>query len=219
MSEVEFLLWVRGPGLVIAVAVSVLGWLLRLVEIYGTGRKGDVAPPRDPTPGSGWRTVLSRSVPTRGMRKHSPVSLVGGYIFHLGLFITFFLSIPHIEFIRGIFGFGWPGLPSPLVDFVAVITWITLLVVLVSRLTDRVKRFLSDWADYWAWLVTFLPVLTGWMAYHHVLLSYTTMLAIHILAVEVLLISLPFGKLSHLATLWVSRWYNGDSFARKGVAS
>ncbi len=219
MNEVELLLWVRGPGLVIAVAVFALGGLLRLIEIYGIGRKRDLAPPRDPTPGSGWRTVLSRSVPTREMLKRSPVSHVGGYLFHIGLFITFFLFIPHIAFIRDVFGVGWPGLPSPLVDFVAVITLVALLVVLASRLTDPVKRYLSNAGDYWGWLVTFLPVLTGWMAYHHTALSYTTMLALHILSVELLLISLPFGKLSHAATLWVSRWYNGESFARKGVAS
>lgn len=218
-NEVEFLLWVRGPGLAIAVAVFIGGLVLRLIEIYSVGRARDLAPPRDPMVGSGSRTLWARSLPAEGMLKRSPVSYIGGYIFHVGLFVTFFLYIPHIEFIRNVLGIGWPGLPSPLVDLVAVITLITLVVVLISRITDPVKRFLSNTGDWWGWLVTFLPVLTGWMAYHHLLLSYTTMLAIHILTVELLLISLPFGKLSHFATLWISRWYNGNAFARKGVAS
>ena len=45
------------------------------------------------------------------------------------------------------------------------------------------------------------------------------MLAIHILSVEALLILLPFTKLFHAFSVFVSRWYNGDIFGRKGVAS
>ena len=70
-----------------------------------------------------------------------------------------------------------------------------------------------------AWTVTFLPLLTGYMAYHHLLLDYTLMLAVHILSVELLLVVFPFTKLTHMATLFISRWYNGEWFGRKGVAS
>jgi nitrate reductase gamma subunit len=65
--------------------------------------------------------------------------------------------------------------------------------------------------------VTFLPVLTGWMAVQHLLLPYTLMLAIHILSVEILLVVLPFTKLFHAFTLFGSRWYNGRVNGHKGV--
>jgi nitrate reductase gamma subunit len=61
-------------------------------------------------------------------------------------------------------------------------------------------------------------VLTGYLAVKHLLLPYTTMLAIHILSVELFLVMLPFTKLIHTFTVFVSRWYNGDISGRKGVA-
>jgi nitrate reductase gamma subunit len=57
------------------------------------------------------------------------------------------------------------------------------------------------------------------MAIHHLLLPYTLMLAVHILSVELMLAALPFTKLSHAYTLFLARWYNGASSARKGVAA
>jgi len=92
-----------------------------------------------------------------------------------------------------------------------------MLLVLVDRLAKPVKRFLSTFEDYFSWAVTFLPVLTGFLAVKHMLLPYTTMLALHILSVEILLAVLPFTKLFHVFTLFGSRWYNGRINAHKGV--
>ena len=39
MNDLQFLTWVRGPGLDIAVSIFLLGVLWRLFEIYSLGRK------------------------------------------------------------------------------------------------------------------------------------------------------------------------------------
>ena len=96
---------------------------------------------------------------------------------------------------------------------------VALVVLLAHRLNNPVKRMLSGIGDYVAWTATLLPLLTGYMAYHHLLIEYTLMLALHLFSVELLLVVLPFTKLLHSFTLFISRWYNGDAFARKGVAS
>lgn len=217
MSETDFLQWVRGPGLNIAVGIFLLGVIWRLVEIYGLGRKADLSVPRQAPGASGMHTVFRRSLPPPGMMKRSPVSYIGGYVFHIGLAIIVFLFIPHIKFIDSVIGVSWPGLPSQVVDLVTVITLLAMIVMLVDRITKPVKRYLSGFEDYFTWAVTFLPVLTGWMAVQHLLLSYTTMLALHILSVELLLVVLPFTKLFHAFTLFGSRWYNGKVNAHKGV--
>jgi nitrate reductase gamma subunit len=104
------------------------------------------------------------------------------------------------------------------VDAVAVVAMIGLLAVLASRLTNTVKRLLSTFQDYFVWLLTLLPLLTGYMAYHHLLLDYPLMLALHILSAELLIALLPFTKLFHAISVFVSRWYTGQMSARKGVA-
>jgi nitrate reductase gamma subunit len=217
MNELQFLTWVRGPGLDIALSIFLLGVLWRLVEIYTLGRKPDLATPRRRPGATGWHTILRRSVPPPGMVKRSPVSYIGGYIFHVGLAIIVFLFIPHIKLIEGLTGLSWPGLPSQVIDAVTVVTLAAMVVVLVDRINKPVKRYLSTFEDYFTWTITFLPVLTGYLAVKHLFLPYTTMLALHILTAELLLIFLPFTKLFHAFSVFGSRWFNGDINAKKGV--
>ncbi|MGC2458067.1 MAG: hypothetical protein WA435_08725 [Gallionellaceae bacterium] len=217
MNEVLFLTWVRSTGLDIALGIFALGTLWRLFEIYSLGRKPDLAVPRHRAGASGLHTMFRRSVPPPGMFKRSAISYVAGYVFHIGLFVIVFLFAQHIKLIQGLTGLSWPGLPAQFIDATAVVTLATMLLVLVERINQPVKRFLSTFEDYAAWALTFLPVLTGYLAARHLLLPYTLMLALHILSVELLLIFLPFTKLMHVFTLWGSRWYNGDVNGRKGV--
>ncbi len=218
MNEVLFLTWVRGMGLNIAIGIFVLGTLLRLLEIYTLGRKPDLATPRHRAGASGLHTVFRRSLPPPGMFKKSPASYVAGYVFHIGLFIVVLLSAQHIKLIQSLTGVWWPNLPAQFIDAATVVTLAAMVLVLVERINKPVKRFLSTFEDYAAWMLTFLPVLTGYLATHHLLLPYTAMLALHIISVELLLVFLPFTKLMHVFTLWGSRWYNGDVNAKKGVA-
>lgn len=218
MNEIQFLTWVRGQGLDIAVGIFLLGVLWRLFEIYSLGRKKDLSAPRHAPGASGFHTVFRRSLPPEGMLKKSPVSYIGGYIFHIGLAIVVFLFAPHIKLIQSLTGLSWPGLPSQFIDLAAVVTIAAMVVVLVDRINRPVKRYLSTFEDWFTWALTFLPLLTGWLAVRHLLLPYTTMLALHILSVELLLVFLPFTKLFHAFTVFGSRWYNGAANGHKGVA-
>jgi len=218
MNEMQFLTWVRGPGLDLAMSIFLLGVLWRLFEIYSLGRKKDLSEPRQVAGASGMNTVFRRSLPAPGMLKASPITYVGGYVFHFGLAVVVFLFAPHIKLIQSLLGLSWPGLPSQLVDLMTVVTLAAMLVVLADRINKPVKRYLSRFEDWFTWALTFMPLLSGWMAVHHLLLPYTTMLALHILSVELLLVFLPFTKLFHAFTVFGSRWYSGTVNGHKGVA-
>ena len=217
MDALQFLTWVRGTGLDIAVAILVLGAAWRLIEVYGLGRKSDLSAPRRVARASGWHTIFRRSLPPPGMLKTAPVSYLGGYVFHIGLALAVFFFAPHIKLIQALLGIAWPSLPSQMIDLVTVVTMAAMIVVLIDRVIKPVKRFLSTLGDWFAWALTFVPLLTGWLAVHHLLVPYTLMLALHILSVEVLLICLPFTKLFHALTVFGSRWFNGAVNGHKGV--
>ena len=219
MNHLDLLTFARGSALNWALAIFVAGIALRLFEIFGLGYKADLAKPRTNTPGSGLRTVFTRSLSPQGMLKRDPVTYIGGYVFHLGLLLAIFFFAPHIEFFRSMTGLVWPGLPPALIDASVVAAMVALGVLLAHRLNNPVKRMLSGIGDYVAWAATLLPLLTGYLAYHHLLFEYTLMLALHLLSVELLLVLLPFTKLFHTFSVFISRWYNGDISARKGVAS
>ncbi len=219
MSETEFLIWVRGPGFQIATVIFALGIVLRLVETVMLGRKANLAEAKGSEMSSGLRTIVTRTVPDAATFKRSAFTITTGYIFHIGLFIVIFLYAPHILLFKDVLGFGWPALSSTVIDAVTVVTIIALVAVLVHRLRHPVKRFLSNFDDYLGWFVTILPLVTGYIAFHRVGMPAPTLIAIHILSVELLMIVFPFTKLMHAFTLFLARWYNGAISGYRGVES
>lgn len=219
MSEIEFLNWARGPGFQYATIILVAGVVIRILEILLLGRKNNLAEAKGSEMSSGLRTVFTRSIPDAGTFKRSTVTLVTGYIFHIGLFITILLYTPHILLIKDIIGFGWPALPTPVVDAVAVITIIALLVVLVHRFNNKVLNYLTNFEDLLVWFVTIAPLITGYLAFHRIGMTAPTLLALHILSVELLMVVFPFTKLMHAFTLFMARWYNGAISGYRGVES
>jgi nitrate reductase gamma subunit len=220
MNEpMEFLLWVRGPAFDVAATIFVVGVIIRFFEIFSLGRKPNLAQPRGTEFGPGMKTVLNRSFPEMGTFKRQPLTVLVGYAFHIGLLISLILFVPHIELFRETFGFGWPGLPNPIVDAAAVISIVALIAALWHRIMSPVMRILTTSEDWLVWLLTFLPMLTGYLAYHRMVDPYPLILGLHILSVEALMVFFPFTKLMHTFTLFIARWYNGAMSGRRGVES
>jgi nitrate reductase gamma subunit len=219
MTETDLLLWARGPGLQIASIIFVVGVVVRLFGIFTLGRKPNLAEARGSAMAGGLRTILTRSFPDSSTHKRSAFTHIAGYVFHIGFFVTLFLYAPHILVIDAVMGVSWPALPTPIVDAAAVLTMITLVAVLLHRISDPVLRFLSRFQDYFVWFLTILPVVTGYIAFHRIGLPPPTLIAIHILSVELLMIVFPFTKLMHAFTLFMARWYNGAIAGYKGVNS
>jgi nitrate reductase gamma subunit len=221
MTETELLLWVRGPALQVATVIFLLGVVVRIAEILMLGRKKDLAEARGSAVAGGVRTMLSRSIPDSGTMQRSTFNVVAGYTFHIGFFVVLFLFAPHILLFEDVFGVSWPALPTPVIDATAVVTIIALLAVLVHRMRHPVMRFLSRFQDYLVWLVTILPLITGYLAFHRVgmVAPPPTLIAIHILSVELLMVVFPFTKLMHAFTLFMARYYNGAISGYRGVNS
>lgn len=219
MSEIEFLNWVRGPGFQIAVIIFIAGIIIRFAEILLLGRKANLAEAKGSEMSGGLRTIMSRFVPDKDTFKRSSFTIIAGYLFHIGLFVTIFLFAPHILMFKDVIGFGWPSLPTAIVDALTVVSIIALLALLVNRMRDNVLKFLSTKEDYLVWMLTILPLITGYIAFHRIGMTAPTLLAIHILSVELLLVVFPFTKLMHTFTFVLSRWYNGAISGYRGVQS
>jgi nitrate reductase gamma subunit len=220
MSETELLLWVRGPALQIATLIFLLGVVVRIAEILMLGRKKNLAEARGSAVAGGLRTIFSRSIPDRGTLRRSTLNLVAGYVFHIGFFVVLFFFAPHILLFDDVLGVSWPSLPTPMIDATTIVTMIALLAVLAHRLLHPVMRFLSRFQDYLVWLVTILPLVTGYLAFHRVGVAPPSMLiTVHILSVELLMVIFPFTKLMHAFTLVMARYYNGAIAGYRGVNS
>ena len=219
MDSIELLNWARGPAFNTALAIFVFGMLLRLFEVLSLGQKMDLSEPRGSGISGGGQTILKRSLPRQTVFMRESLRIINGYVFHLGFFAVLLLYRPHIEIFDAILGVSWSGLPSGVIDAITAITIVSLVVALFMRINSPVLSLISTSGDYVVWLVTFLPFVTGYMAYNHLVPDYGFILAIHILTVELLLIIAPFTKLTHMFSFMLARWYQGCIAGRRGVES
>ena len=218
----DLLLFARGWGLKIALGIFCLGVTWRILSFALLRIRREYSHPRESMTKyllGGLITVGSRSWPHREFIGRTGAGEALGYSYHLGLFAVVLLSTPHILFLKSLIGFGWPGLPSSLITIISVLTLTLFLAVLFRRVTNKVMRMLSNFDDYFSWFITMLVMVTGLAATAHIGGPYETLLALHILSVDVLLIWFPFGKLMHAFYIFPSRAINGALLARKGAVS
>ncbi|MEJ1963616.1 MAG: nitrate reductase [Gammaproteobacteria bacterium] len=218
----DLLTFARGPALKLAIAVFCLGVVWRIVGFALLRIRRDLNRPRvSPLRFSiaGMLAVLTRSWPHPEFIGRTGAGEALGYSYHLGLFAVVLLFTPHIVFLGSLTGITWPGLPSSVITVLSVLTMTLFLAVLFRRLTNRVMRLLSNFDDYFSWFINMLVLVTGVAATAHVGGPYETLLGLHILSFDMLLVWFPFGKLMHAFYIFPSRAINGAVLARKGATS
>lgn len=227
-SVVELLEFARGPALAISAAVFVLGLVWRIYGIFARPSRVDYSEPRrrDVAAG-GFRAVFAKMLPPKGVKIRG-AQMLNAYAYHIALALVALGFAPHIAFIARHLRVGWHPLPDPVTYVATAVAIIALFVALMYRLSDGVQRLLSNFDDYFSWAVTLLPLVTGMALLERPyyptplvapqLPTLPTLLALHLLSLELLLVWLPFGKLAHAALFAFSRWRTGADFARKGAA-
>lgn len=216
----DLLEFARGPAMQWALILLVLGTCWRIAGIVFLKRKPDLSEPRSHGQVAGaLRTIVTRSLPAQAFRSRVLYSNLLGYAFHIGLAIVVFAYLPHILWFESILGFQWPALPNAVISVAAVVTLFSLVALLVRRLTSPVLRLIYNFDDYFSWVVTAAPLVTGLLAVADVGvgLRYETLLAVHLLSVWLLFAWLPFGKLGHAFLVFLSRGTTGALFARRGA--
>jgi nitrate reductase gamma subunit len=224
----DLLDFARGPALAVALVIFVLGTAWRLWGVLSRPRMPDLSPAREGVPSNlagAWRNILRCMWPRKEFGPGALVTTINGYVFHIGLALIFFGYAPHIAFIRRLTGLSWPALPDMVMYVAAGFTIIALLLALVVRMADPVRKKISIADDWITWTITFLPVITGMavitessaivLARDHAI--YRGPLAVHLLTLELLLIWFPFGKLMHAFLFAFSRGATGIRFNHRGV--
>jgi nitrate reductase gamma subunit len=73
-------------------------------------------------------------------------------------------------------------------------------------------RAISSIYDYVILLIAVAPFLTGFLAYHQ-WWDYKTVIFLHILTGEIMLITLPFTKLGHMLFFFLYRFFIGSEYS------
>jgi nitrate reductase gamma subunit len=82
---------------------------------------------------------------------------------------------------------------------------------LFRRLMLPEVRFVTFYSDYLLLLIAVAPFITGFMAYMQ-WFDYKTMVTIHMIAGAIMLMAIPFTRLSHMLFFPFTRAYMGSEF-------
>ncbi len=212
MSFVEF---VEGPMWYAAAAIFVIGAVWKVIGIIRIGHKKDIAPAKGSSSAGFIKGNIRHFFPRGLFAERTWMHIVGGYGFHIGLFVLLVFAAPHVDFIKErILGFGWTALPRWGFIIAAEFAFAGLIVLWVRRICDPVMRLISDWDDHVGTWLTFLVMLTGCLALQE---SHAGLRAFHMLFVNFWLIYFPFSRLMHGFTFVLSRGYTGAVYGRKGM--
>ena len=216
----ELLEFARGPALTFAITVFIAGVAFRIVSLFLLWRTKDssAGSARERSAFSAAiREIIRRLWPQSAYKQRTLFMLINGYVFHLGLAIIVFFLLPHIVFFKDLVGLSWPSLPNNVIYAISIVTTVSLIAALVMRISNPAQRIISTFDDWFSWLVTFLPVITGIIATSHLGARYETLLGLHILSVALLLVYLPFGKLMHWFLVFVTRSQTGAHLSHRGA--
>jgi len=216
----ELLEFARGPALTFAITVFIGGIAFRVVSLFLLWRTKDSSEGSQrerPAFVAAFREIIRRLWPQSAYKQRTLFMLINGYVFHVGLAVIVFFLMPHILFIKDLIGLSWPSLPNNVIYAISIVTLVSLIAALVMRMSNPAQRIISTFDDWFSWLVTFLPVITGIIATSHLGARYETLLGLHILSVALFLIYLPFGKLMHFFLVFVTRAQTGAHLSHRGA--
>ncbi|MDL1963678.1 MAG: respiratory nitrate reductase subunit gamma [Deltaproteobacteria bacterium] len=201
--------FVSGPLVWIAFIVFIGGSLYRIYNMLSISKKEKVVFPHMSLKHS-LASLVHWVIPFNNqyMRKR-PIFTIVSFAFHICLLIAPIFLLAHVILWDESWNMSWWTIPEAVTDWMTIIVIIGCIFFLYRRLTDPVVKNVTDGSDYLLLAITALPFITGFIAYHQ-LFAYNTILILHILTGEIMLIAIPFTRLSHMLFFVFTRSYFGS---------
>jgi len=204
--------FVSGPLVWVAFIVFICGSLYRLISLFLLANKKEKFIFTYMSLKYSLRSILHWMTPfgTPSMRKHPFLTIVG-FAFHICLILTPIFLLSHIILWDESWNMQWWSLPDSVADVMAVIVVMGCIFFLVRRLKLAEVRYVTSASDYILLAIVAAPFITGFVAYHQ-WVGYKVFLILHILSGEIMLVAIPFTRLSHMLFAPLTRAYMGSEF-------
>ncbi len=203
----------------LALAVCLIGMLVRII-LYVRGLSWQLdRVAYEAFPSEGFKgavnSIYKWLLPfgTHGWRKQ-PLMTVLFFGFHTGAILVPLFLVAHNLFLKEKIGISLFTLNPRVAD---VLTWVTVisgLFIILRRIALPEVRIITTWYDYFILFISLAPFVTGLIA-HYELGDYSFWLTTHIFFGEILLIAIPFTKLSHIVLFFASRAQLGMDYGIK----
>jgi len=210
----------RGPLMWLATIIFLLGIIYRTIQLFRlTKRKEQTAyTQKKPKPKTDKDTYseeqkydLLLSFKNSLIGKN-PVMAIVSFIFHFCLFITPIFAAGHILSLYDSWGISYFSFPDKIIDLLTIIVLACCLFFLIRRVVIPRVQSISTPIDYLLLLITAAPFLTGFYAYHQYF-DYKSVITLHLLFGELMLILMPFTKLGHMVFFFFIRIFIGSEYS------
>lgn len=210
--------FLTGPMIWISFSIFIIGSIVRIVRFVTLSREKDSVIYSNFQTGWALQSILRWLLPLNITARTNPVVVLAGFVFHICLLtVALFLSA-HVILIEESWNISWPTLSDNLADILTMIFLASAAYFIVRRLTVAHVKILTTPIDWVVMAIAVLPFLTGFMAYHQ-WFDYKLMLVLHVLFGNIMLIAIPFTKLSHMYMFFVSRAVTGSDFGKRKVGA
>jgi len=144
-----------------------------------------------------------------------PVVIGATCLFHILIFIVPIFLLAHHILLEAAWGIQLWSFCESTSDALTLLVLLGGLFFLCRRLFLRRVRSITTSYDYLVLLIALAPFITGFFATHQ-WFDYRTMIFLHILSGEIMLITIPFTRLAHMIFFFLYRFFIGSeySFAR-----
>lgn len=208
----DIYLLVSGPLAWAAWIIFALGSVWKIWSTLNVARQKDQVLLNYVSLKYGLRSIINWSIPfnTVNMRLH-PVFTGVAFFFHIAFFALLIFVSAHQIMIEEGFGIGWITIPDAVADIIAFAVIGACIFFGVRRVVRPEVKYVTDWTDFALLALVASPFVTGVLAYHQ-LGDYMTMVILHMLCAELLLVAIPFTRLSHMLLAPLTRAYIGSEF-------
>jgi nitrate reductase gamma subunit len=161
------------------------------------------------------RSIVSWLIPfgAHGWRYYPGFTILV-FILHIGILITPLFVLGHNLLLQERWGFSLPALTEGVSDGMTIAMLLAALFIFLRRVAFPQVRIITSAYDLLILAIAVAPFLTGFLAYHQVG-DYQFWLIAHILAGEIMLVAIPWTKLSHFLLFFLSRAQIGMDFGIK----
>jgi nitrate reductase gamma subunit len=203
---------VRGPLVYIAFIVFIGGSIWRVRSLIDAAKKEKVVLPFVNSKFA-YRSLFHWLIPfnTVNWRRRWGMT-IATFLFHIGIVFLPIFVLAHVALIYESWGISWWTLPESVTDYMTLIVIGCCVFFFFRRVFSPEVRFVSFDSDHLILLVAFLPFLTGYLAFHQWLLPHKTMVILHMLFGEIMLMAIPFTRLSHMFYFFLTRTWMGSQF-------
>ena len=146
--------------------------------------------------------------------RNNPWFTLWVFVMHIGLLLTPIFLLGHNILLKESWGVGWWTLPEGVADFFTILVVVSVIFLTLRRIALPEVRLISTAYDYLLLAVAAAPFITGFLAYHRAPDYYFWIMA-HIICGEILLVAIPFTKLSHFVLFFLSRAQLGMDYGIK----